>query len=65
MKGDSNRELTIFTEALKVSLPERGSFVANACGNDENLRRRVEELLSAHDRVGNFLEDPPPGTSMG
>jgi hypothetical protein len=30
-----------------------------ACDGDEDLRRKVEALLSAHDRMGNFLEDPP------
>ena len=26
--------------------------------HDEDLRRKVEALLKAHDRLGNFLEEP-------
>lgn len=61
MKSDSDREVTIFTEAIKVSLQERAAFLAKACGDDENLRRKVEALLDAHDRLGNFLEEPRMG----
>jgi hypothetical protein len=35
-----------------------------ACHGDENLRHRVEALLRAHDRIGNFLEKPPTGASI-
>jgi len=59
MKGDSDREVTIFTAALKVSPQERDAFLARLCGGDENLQRKVEALLRAYDRLGNFLEDPP------
>jgi hypothetical protein len=61
MKSDSNREVCIFTEALKVALQERDEFLANACGADKKLRRKVEALLRAHGRIGNFLEEPPTG----
>ena len=58
MNSDSNREVAIFTEALGVSRQERDAFLAKACGDDENLHRKVEALLRAHDRLGNFLEEP-------
>jgi hypothetical protein len=35
-----------------------------ACAADDNLRRKVEALLKAHDRVGDFLEEPPIGRSI-
>jgi hypothetical protein len=54
-------EMAVFTEAIKLPLPRRAAFLDKACGNDEDLRRKVEALLSAHDRVGNFLEEPPTG----
>jgi hypothetical protein len=63
MKDDADLELAIFTEAMKVPIQERAAFLDNACGGDECLRRKVEALLKAHDRVGDFLEDPP-GASM-
>ena len=64
MKSDSNREVVIFTEALKVSVQERDAFLANACDGDEKLHRKVEALLRAHDRIGSFLEEPPTGASI-
>ena len=63
MKNDSDREIAIFTEALKVSPEERKAFLERRCGGDAALRRKVEALLNAHARLGNFLEEPPSGTS--
>ena len=64
MKGDPSREVVVFTEALKVPVQERAAFLQRACADDEDLRRKVEALLWAHDRVGDFLEEPPGGTSV-
>ena len=64
MKDDADRELAIFTEAMKVPIQKRAAFLDKACDGDENLRRKVEALLNAHDRVGDFLEDPPGGASV-
>jgi eukaryotic-like serine/threonine-protein kinase len=61
MKDDAGREVAVFTEAIKVSRQQRAAFLDRACGGDEDLRRKVESLLRAHDRVGNFLEEPPTG----
>jgi hypothetical protein len=62
MKGDSDREVVVFTEALRVSVEERSAFLELACAGDEDLRHKVEALLRAHDRVGGFLEEPPAGS---
>jgi hypothetical protein len=64
MNDEAGREVAIFTEAIKVAFGERAAFLDNACGGDEHLRSKVEALLRAHDRVGDFLEDPPGGTSI-
>ena len=64
MNDDAGRELTVFTEAIKVRRQDRDAFLENACRGDENLRRKVEALLKAHDRLGKFLEEPPTGTSL-
>jgi len=64
MRGDPDRELVVFTEALKVPVQERATFLERVCDGDENLRRSVEALLRAHDRLGNFLEEPPTGASV-
>jgi len=61
MNADSDREVAIFTQALKLSPQNRGIFLDNACGGDGELRVKVEALLKAHDRLGSFLEEPPGG----
>ena len=58
MKGDPNREVVVFTEALKVAVKARAEFLERVCAGDENLRHKVEALLTAHDRVGDFLDEP-------
>jgi len=65
MKDDVDRELAIFTEAIKVPMQQRAAFLDVACHSDETLRKKVEALLKAHDRIGNFLEEPPGGDSIG
>jgi eukaryotic-like serine/threonine-protein kinase len=55
-------EATVFAAALeKVTDEERAAFVADACGGDERLRRRVEALLRAHAESDEML-DPPSGS---
>ena len=62
MKGESDREIAIFTEALKIAPRERDAFLKRSCAGDEELRRKVEALLRAHGRLGDFMEEPPDGT---
>jgi len=63
MNCDPGREVTVFTEALKVPVRERAAFLERACAGHENLRHKVEALLEAHDRLGRFLEEPPNGST--
>jgi WD40 repeat protein/serine/threonine protein kinase len=50
----------IFFEALEKGTPkERAAYLDAACGDDRNLRQRVERLLAAYPQVGSFLEPPP------
>jgi len=64
MNDEAGRELALFTEAVKVQPENRVAFLEKACDGDENLRRKVEALLKAHDRIGNFLEEPPTGERL-
>ena len=49
----------IFLEALEhTDFEERAAFVGAACGGDEVLRQRVEDLLAEQESVGSFLELP-------
>jgi len=58
MKGDPGREVVVFTEALKLPPRERAAFLDRVCAGDEKLRRKAEALLRAHERLGDFLEEP-------
>jgi hypothetical protein len=66
MSADSGQDVPIFTEAIKHPVAERGAFLDRACAGDAELRRKVEALLHAYERLGDFLETPPlkPGPSV-
>jgi WD40 repeat protein/serine/threonine protein kinase len=61
----------IFADALeKADAAERAAYLAQACGNDAQLRQHVEALLQAHEKAGAFLEQAPvapakPGLAGG
>ena len=61
MKGESDREIAIFTAALRLPPDQRDAFLERSCGGNEELRRKVDALLKAHGRLGNFMEEPPTG----
>jgi serine/threonine protein kinase len=53
-------EESVFHAARRLPTPEsRQTYVERACGDDRELRNRVEALLRAHDEVPGFLETPP------
>jgi serine/threonine protein kinase/tetratricopeptide (TPR) repeat protein len=55
---------SIFHAALEKQSPEeRDAYLAQACGDDAELRREVERLLAAYPQVGSFLE--PPAREVG
>src|SRR6516162_10993892 len=69
-------ELDLFIAALERDDPaERDAYLAQACGGDAELRRRVERLLRLHGQAGSFLKppavapgetvDPEKGESLG
>jgi hypothetical protein len=47
MKNNSDREVVIFTEAVKLPSHERPSFLQRRCAGDEPLRRKIAALLKA------------------
>jgi serine/threonine protein kinase len=65
----------IFCAALELtSAAERHAYLDKACGDDVEVRRRVERLLAAHTQAGSFLAAKPevvavtrdvPGESPG
>ena len=48
----------VFCEALEKEPAERAAFLDRACAGNEPLRREVQSLLDAHQKVGLFLERP-------
>jgi serine/threonine protein kinase/tetratricopeptide (TPR) repeat protein len=52
-------EEAIFYAAVKLKSPvERSAYLKGACGNDIDLLRRIEALLSARDAEDDFLKVP-------
>jgi hypothetical protein len=48
----------IIRASLSCEPSQRDAFVAQACGDDEEIRLEVVSLLAAHDRTGDFLDRP-------
>ncbi len=59
MSADPRQDMRIFIEAVKHPVAVRGAFLDRACAGDAELRRKVEALLRAYERLGDFLETPP------
>ncbi|MHC4072295.1 MAG: tetratricopeptide repeat protein, partial [Planctomycetota bacterium] len=56
---------SIFAEAIeKKTSQERAAFLDKACGDDGDLRSKVEDLLKAHSQAGDFLEEPVIGANV-
>ncbi len=50
---------SIFERAVRLSLPEREAFSAEACGDDQQLRRHIDRLVAAHESPNSFLPLEP------
>src|SRR6516225_9749187 len=59
MSANRKQELELFTEAIQLAMKERIAFLDRACGEDADLRHRIEVLLKFNERAGDFLETPP------
>jgi WD40 repeat protein len=47
----------IFSDAIEKQIPEeRAAYLDEVCGEDAQLRSKVEGLLKAHQQAGSFLE---------
>ncbi|HSY19367.1 MAG TPA: serine/threonine-protein kinase, partial [Candidatus Acidoferrales bacterium] len=64
MNDSPNRDVVVFTEATTLPIAERAAYLKQACGNDEELRLRVDALLKAYDRAGDFLEQSPQKSTL-
>src|SRR5712691_7977681 len=48
----------LLQSALEKELGERSAYLAQACGEDNALRREVESLIVSSERARSFLESP-------
>ena len=62
MSDPFDREVAVFCAARRLPAGERAAYLEQACAGDAALRQRVEELLSAAEEAGGFLEGIAPGT---
>src|SRR5947208_1473516 len=58
-----SREEALFTLAVEKTAAERVAFLERECSGDAELRQRVEALLGAHEKAGEFLNEPPAAVS--
>jgi len=58
MNDTPDRDISVFTEALQLPASERTTYLERVCGPDLDLRSRVEALLRAYERSGDFLNEP-------
>src|SRR4051794_36190415 len=60
MTSASPRLMTIFNEGLdQPDDAAQAAYLDRACGEDAELRRRVEALLAAHRGAGGFVDLDP------
>jgi tRNA A-37 threonylcarbamoyl transferase component Bud32 len=56
MNPDQPNEETILEQALSfASVEERNAYLRGACAGNEDLQKRVESLIEAHEAAGGFL----------
>ncbi|MCI0358495.1 MAG: protein kinase [Planctomycetaceae bacterium] len=74
MSTPENQARAIFLEAIeRTDAAAREAFIAQACVGDADLQSRVGRLLSSHEQLGSFHEQPPspeattdqPGQRLG
>ena len=50
---------TVFNIASQLALEQRPAYLDEACAGAPEIRAKVEALLKAHDRIGQFLPERP------
>jgi Tol biopolymer transport system component len=64
--GARHRRITeIYQEALGLDPARRATYLADACGGDDELRNEVESLISSHHDAREFLETPAMAVAAG
>ena len=55
MSNIDSKARDLFMQALDQPAEQVADWLADACGNDSELRQRVQALLDAHQKAGGFL----------
>ena len=65
MSDNAKSLRTIFNEAAEIAdATERSAYLQRACAGDDSLRRKLDDLLSAHGDAGGFLNEGGPPTEI-
>jgi len=64
MSTPSPLESIFFAALEKQSADERRAFLDEACAGNDELRGRVERMLTAQAEAGSFLEGPAPSPDV-
>ncbi len=48
----------VYDQAMELAPDRREAFLRTACADDEELRREVESLLTAHETAEDFMDQP-------
>jgi hypothetical protein len=56
MSVNRDREEEIFDAARELAAHERAAYLAKRCGEDADLRQRIEGMLAADAAAGDFLK---------
>jgi serine/threonine protein kinase len=56
MSANRDREEEIFDTARELAAAERAAYLAEKCGQDADLRQRIEEMLAADAAAGDFFK---------
>ena len=55
MNNDHDKIEALLNQALEFKPEERVAFLAGACGEDHELRQKVETLLMSNDEASRFM----------
>ncbi|MFN3153218.1 hypothetical protein [Bremerella sp.] len=61
MQNNSSQVESLFAAAAELSGESRKAFLDRECAGQESLRRQLDGLLRAHDRVDHPLDRPVAG----
>jgi len=64
MSANRDREEEIFDAARELAADERAAYLAEKCGQDADLRQRIEEMLAADAAAGEFFKTQASSPTM-